>query len=338
MRAVALGILSTARINEQILRAAGISASVRVVAVASRDAARARAYASAHGVERAHASYDALLADPEVDAVYVSLPNSLHVEWSVRALEAGKHVLCEKPLSGRAAAVERAFDAADRAQRLLAEAFMYRHHPQTSRVKQLVAGGAIGRLRAIRAVFSFDLLRSRGTGDVRLRPDLDGGALMDVGCYCVSGARLLAGEPERACGERVSGETGVDVDFHGTLRFTGDVVAQFHASFALPLRQELEAVGDEGSLLVQAPWRVDYGGDVLLRRGADSERVHVEQADAYRLQLENFAAAIRGEAAPLLGRDDAVGQARSLEALSRAAETGVAADVGAPAPGHRSAA
>ena len=181
---------------------------------------------------------------------------------------------------------------------------MYRHHPQTARVAELVAGGAIGELRAIRAAFSFPLA---GSENVRLWPELDGGALMDVGCYCVSGARLLAGEPERVYGEQVVGPTGVDVTFAGTLRFPGDVVATFHASMALPLRQELEALGSEGTLLVEAPFRVDFGGDVLLRRGDRVERVEVPEADSYRLELDDFAAAAAGERPPLLGRDDAVG-------------------------------
>jgi D-xylose 1-dehydrogenase (NADP+, D-xylono-1,5-lactone-forming) len=319
--AVSFGLVSTAQINARVLAGAGASDDVRVLGVASRDQARAEAYARTHGLERAYGSYDELLADPDVEAVYVSLPNSLHVEWSVRALEAGKDVLCEKPFSRRPEEVERAFDSAEQAGRVLMEAFMYRHHPQTLRVRQLVDEGAIGQLRAIRAAFSFDLLAQSGVEDVRLSAELDGGSLMDVGCYCVSGARLLAGEPKRVWGEQVPGETGVDVAFHGTLVFPGDVVAQFHCSFALPLRQELEALGDEGSLLVQAPWRVDFGGDVLLRRGAQVERVEVEEADSYRLQLENFAAAIRDEAPPLLGRDDAVAQAKAIAALYGSAES-----------------
>ena len=307
-----------------VLAGARESDRVDVVAAASRDAARARAYAREHGLERAHGSYEALLADPEVDGVYISLPNSMHVDWSIRALEAGKHVLCEKPLTRRAADAERAFDAAEQAGRVLTEAFMYRHHPQTARVAELVSDGAIGELRALRAVFSFPLGR---TEDVRLRPELDGGALMDVGCYCVSGARLLAGEPERVYGEQVPGPSGVDITFAGTLRFPGDVVATFHASMALPGRQELEALGSEGTLLVQAPWRVDFGGDVLLRRGDRVERIEVPHADAYQLELDDFAAAAAGERPPLLGHADAVGQARTLAALYESAERGVA---GAP--------
>jgi D-xylose 1-dehydrogenase (NADP+, D-xylono-1,5-lactone-forming) len=316
---VRLGLLSTANINRMILAGAAPSPEVEVVAVASRDAARAEAYAREHGIARAHGSYEALLADPDVDAVYISLPNSMHVDWSIRAVEAGKHVLCEKPLARRPGEVERAFDAAGRAGRILAEAFMYRHHPQASRVAELVRGGAIGEPRAIRAAFSFPLADLE---NVRMRPELEGGSLMDVGCYCVSGSRLLAGEPERVYGEQRTGPTGVDTTFVGTLRFPGDVVASFHSSMDLPNRQELEVLGTEGTLLVQAPWRVDLGGDVLITRGGAVEPVEIPQADAYRAELEDLAAAIRGEREPLLGLPDALGQARVIEALYRSAETG----------------
>jgi D-xylose 1-dehydrogenase (NADP+, D-xylono-1,5-lactone-forming) len=318
---VSFGFLSTAKINDLLLQAARDSDRVRILAVASRDEARAEAYARANGIERAYGAYEELLSDEDIEAVYVPLPNSMHVDWSIRALEAGKHVLCEKPLTRRPEEAERAFDTAERAGRLLMEAFMYRHHPQTARVKQLVDEGAIGELRAMRAAFSFDLLAERDATDLRLNAELDGGSLMDVGCYCVSGARLLAGEPERVFGEQVPAPSGVDMAFHGTLRFSGDVIAQFHSSLGLPFKQELEVLGAEGSLFVEAPWRVDLGDDAFLRRASGEERIDVEEADSYRLELENFAAAIRGESQPLLGRDDAVGQARAISALYRSAET-----------------
>ena len=324
---LALGLLSTANINRLIIAGARASAAVHVVAVASRDAGRAEAYAREHGIERAHRSYEALLADPDVEAVYVSLPNSLHVEWSLRALGAGKHVLCEKPFSRRPDDVVRAFGAAEAAGRVLAEAFMYRHHPQTAHVAELVREGAIGELRVIRAAFSFPLAKP---DDVRMKPELGGGALMDVGCYCVSGARLLAGEPERVWGEQLLAATGVDITFAGTLRFASGILASFHCSMELPARQELEVFGTEGSLLVEAPWRVDFGGDVLLRRRAGVERVDVPEADAYRLELEDFAAAVRGERKPRLGGDDALGQARALDALYRSAEEGAVVSLPSP--------
>ena len=313
------GIVSTARITQLVLTGARTSDAVDVTAVASRDRARAEAYAREHGIERAYGSYEDLLADPDVDVVYNPLPNSLHVPWSLLALQAGKHVLCEKPLSRRPREVEEAFAAAERAGLVLMEAFMYRHHPQTRKVGELVREGAIGRLRLVRSAFSFPLADQT---DIRLLAELDGGALMDVGCYCVSGSRFLAGEPERVYGEHVAAPSGVDIAFHATLRFPGDVVAQFDASFAAPTRQGLDAVGEAGVLVVEAPWRVDWGGDVLLSRDGRAERVEVGEADSYRLELENMAAAVRGEAAPLLGRDDALGQARTIEALYRSAEEG----------------
>jgi D-xylose 1-dehydrogenase (NADP+, D-xylono-1,5-lactone-forming) len=321
---VKLGFLSTAAINRLLLNGARASDDVDVLAVASRDHSRASFYAREHGIERAYGNYEELLADPDVEAVYVPLPNSLHVDWSIRALEAGKHVLCEKPFSRRPADVQRAFDVAERAGLVLMEAFMYRHHPQTMRVKELVEEGAIGRLRAAHAVHAFDLLARSGPEDIRLSAELEGGALMDVGCYCVSYFRLLAGEPEHVVAEAVPAETGVDLAFHGLLRFAGDVVTQFVCSFALPPRQHLELYGDKGTLVIEAPWRLDLGGGLLLRRGAEAEQVEVAEADSYRLQLENLAAAIRGEEAALLGREDALAQARTIAALYRSAESGQA--------------
>jgi predicted dehydrogenase len=312
---VSWGFLSTANINDKLLAGAAESDRADVIAVASRDAARAEAYARERGIERAYGSYEELLADPDVEAVYISLPNSLHVEWSIRALEAGKHVLCEKPLSRRAADVERAFDVAEESGRLLMEAFMYRHNPQTARLKELAEGGVIGRLRLVRAAFSFPLTDGE---NVRLNSSLDGGGLMDVGCYCVSGTRLLGGEPERVYGEQVLGESGVDELFAGTMRLPGDVLAQFDAGLVLPVRDELEAIGEDGSLFLDDPWHCKRPV-IELRTAGGVEEIAVEPADSYRLQLENMSDAIRGEAEPLLGREDAVGQARTIEALYRSA-------------------
>ena len=314
-----LGLLSTARINDFILSAAASSERVDVVAVGSRAGALAQAYASEHGIPKAHGSYEALLDDRNVDAVYISLPNSLHHEWSMRALEAGKHVLCEKPYSRHPEHVEEAFERAKSARRVLMEAFMYRHHPQTAKVKELVKQGAVGQVRLVRSAFRFVL---QGMDDIRASRDLEGGSLMDVGCYCVSGSRFIAGEPERVTGEQVLGPTGVDLAFHGTMRFRDDVVAQFDCSFALPRYQRLDVVGDEAWLLVDAPWRTDWEGELLLRHGEHMKRIEVSQADAYQLELENFADAIEGNAKPLLDREDALGQARVIDALYRSAEQG----------------
>jgi predicted dehydrogenase len=312
------GFLSTARINRRILAAAEKTDRAEVVAVASREADRAEAYAVEHGIARSHGSYEALLEDPEVDAVYIALPNSLHVEWSVRALAAGKHVLCEKPLTRSPGEAEEAFDAAERAGRVLMEAFMWRHSPQTAKLAQLVEGGVIGELQLVRATFSFPL---EGRRNIRLEPALGGGALMDVGAYCVSAVRLLAGEPERVYGEQVIGDSGVDILFTGVLRFPRGVLAEIDAGMYLPRRDGLEAVGTEGSLVIPDPWLAQRL--VLhLRRGESREEIALPPADPYRLELENMCAAISGEAPPLLGREDAIGQARALEALYESADKG----------------
>jgi predicted dehydrogenase len=310
-----LGLLSTARINGAILDAAGHVDAVEVVAVASRDGERARAYAAEHGLERAHGSYEALLGDDGVDAVYISLPNGLHHEWTLRSLEAGKHVLVEKPYSRHPDDVEAAWGTAQRAGRIVMEAFMYRHHPQVATARALVKQGAVGRLRLVTASFSFPLADPE---NVRLVPELDGGALMDVGCYCVSGSRLLAGEPDAVFGHRVLGPTGVDLEFHGLLRLPDEVIARFDCSFALPSRQRLEAVGTDGTLVLEAPWRSDWGGRVLL----NGEPVDVPAANPFERELANFAAAAAEQAKPLLGREDALAQARVLDALHRSAGSG----------------
>jgi D-xylose 1-dehydrogenase (NADP+, D-xylono-1,5-lactone-forming) len=316
------GILSTAGVNERsILGAARASTRGGVLAIASRDRARAEAYARDHGIPRAYGSYDELLADADVDAVYISLPNSLHPEWSIRAIEAGKHVLCEKPFSPRAADVAAAFDAADTQGMLLMEAFMYRHHPQSAKAAELVTSGAIGEPRFVRTMLAFPGVRFFGADNIRFDATLEGGALLDVGSYCVSGVRLMAGEPLRVHGTRVLGASGVDLAFAGTLELDSGLLAQFQCGFASDVRSELEVTGTDGRLVVQQPYRIEEAGvDLWTQDG--HRRIACEQADPYLLQFDNFSAAIRGEAPPLLGRADALGQARTLEALVASATSG----------------
>ncbi len=310
--------MSTAQINGLFLAGARQSSALEVCAVASRDLAVAERYAAEHSLERAFGSYEAMLADPGIEAVYVSLPNSLHVEWSIRALQAGKHVLCEKPLSRCADEVRRAFDVAEREGRLLMEAFMYRHNPQTRRLTELIADGAVGRVRLVRAGFSFF---TDDPANIRLSRPLDGGALMDVGCYCVNSSRLIGGEPVRVSAEQQLDGDGVDVVFAGTMRFDGDLVAQFDAGLALAGRDELEVVGEHGALFLDDPWHCRRPV-IELRREGQTELIEVESVSSYMLEAENLSAAIRGEQEPLLGRVDAVGQATTIEALYRAAGDG----------------
>jgi D-xylose 1-dehydrogenase (NADP+, D-xylono-1,5-lactone-forming) len=313
-----LGLVSTADINRKVIPGAHASDKVELVAVASREQRRADEYAKSWEIPRAYGSYEALLEDPDVDAVYISLPNTMHREWSIRSLEAGKHVICEKPFSRRPSDVEEAFDAAERSGRLLTEAFMYRHNPQTARLAALIRDGAIGELRVIRSAFSYSLYDPE---NIRLRTDVDGGSLMDVGCYCVSGSRLLAGEPETVHGQAYTGPTGTDWVFAGVLRFPNDVLALFDCGTSLPERDELEAIGTEGSVFLDDPWHAT-APVIEVRRADGVERVTLDRVDSYRLELENLADAIAGEAPLLLGREDALGQARTIDALFRSAETG----------------
>ena len=194
---------------------------------------------------------------------------------------------------------------------------MYRHNPQTARLTQLVAEGAVGELRLVRSTFSYSLYDA---ANIRLRVDADGGALMDIGCYCVSGSRLLAGEPELVSAQSHIGETGTDWVFVATMRHPGGVLSLFDCGTALTDRDELEAMGSEGSLFLDDPWHCRKPG-IELRRDDGVERIEIEPADSYRLELESLSDAIRGEAEPLLGRTDAVAQARALEALHRSAES-----------------
>jgi D-xylose 1-dehydrogenase (NADP+, D-xylono-1,5-lactone-forming) len=312
MTPVKWGIVSTADINRKVIPGAHASDKVELVGVASRDQARADAYAREWEIPRAYGTYEALLADPEIEAVYISLPNTLHVEWSVKALEAGKHVLCEKPFDRSPDEVATAFDAAERTGLLLSEAFMWRHNPQTKKLQELVEGGAIGELRLIRSAFSYSLYDA---DNIRLRTDLDGGALMDVGCYCVSGSRLLGGEPVEVHGTAWIGPSGTDWVTAGVLRFPDDVLATFDCGTAMPNRDELEAIGSEGSLFLDDPWHCN-DPVIELRKDGNVERIEVERQDSYRLELENLSDAIRGEGELLLGRDDAIGQATTIAALS----------------------
>ncbi len=311
-----LGLLSTARINELLVAGARQVPGVEVVAIGSRDHARAEAQAQALGVPRAHGSYEALLADPDVEAVYVALPNSLHVEWSLRALAAGRHVLCEKPLSRHPDDVVRAFDEAERGGLVLAEGFMWRHHPQALRLLELLQ--EIGELRLVRASFSFLLERP---GDLRVQAALEGGALMDVGCYCLSAARLLAGEPLAVSAQQVRGGDGVDVRLTGLLRFPGEVLATIDCGLDMAARDELEVTGTRGVLWLDDPWHSRNPAIELRRADGSVERIAVEQLDPYACELQDFAAAVAGERAQRYGREDALAQARAIAALHTSAET-----------------
>lgn len=308
------GILGPGGIANRLLLDAGRAANFGVVAAGSRNLDRATEFAARFGIARAYGSYEELLADPEVDAVYIGVPNSLHHPMTMTALAAGKHVLCEKPYTRHLEQVAEAFDAAEKSGLLLMEAFMWRHSPQVRRFMELLP--EVGELRSIRASFSFTL---EDRGDVRLEPGLDGGSLMDVGCYCVSGSRLVAGaEPSAVFGIQTLAASGVDEGFSGLLRFPSGLVAEIVCGFTSDHRS-LEAIGSRGNLHLDDPWQDQWGGLSLGDR-----LIPVQSDDAYRLEFENTSAAILGSAKPLLGRADALGQARTIDALYRSAASGSA--------------
>jgi D-xylose 1-dehydrogenase (NADP+, D-xylono-1,5-lactone-forming) len=291
MRTLRWGLLGTARITRSIIPALRAAAGHELAAVASRSAEKAEAHAKQWQIPRAIASYEAMLADPDIDVVYIPLPNHLHAEWTIRAAEAGKHVLCEKPIALTVDEVDRIAAAATRAGVVVSEAFMYRHHPQTMMLKQLVGEGAIGELRYIRGSFTFTLNRP---GDVRFDLTYGGGSLWDVGCYPVSLARVLAGmQPREVFGHAQNGPTGIDEMFAGQLIFTDKLQAQFDCGFAAPFRTEAELVGTTGSIRVTRPFKPGASETLVLSRGDDFEQIAIDNAgELYVGEVEDMGKAI----------------------------------------------
>jgi predicted dehydrogenase len=316
------GILGPGRIPPRLVRGVGRSTRGELVAVASRDAGRAEAFAARHAIPRSFGSYEALLADPDVDVVYVSLPNHLHAEWTVRALEAGKHVLCEKPLALTVDDVDRIAATAERAGRIAVEAFMYLHHPQTLRALELAASGVLGPLELVHGTFSFMLSQD---DDPRIDPSMGGGSLWDVGCYPVSLARRIAGEePDGVQAFARFDEQGVDRTFIGQLHFPGGMVAQFDSGFAAPDRERVEIVGGEGRLVLDTPFVPEPDGpppSMTIWRGLEATKIEVDSVDQYAAEVDDLTAAILDAARPRVDLAFSRGTIAALIALDRAARS-----------------
>ena len=316
------GILGPGRIAPRLVRGVGGSERSEVVAVASRDATRAAAFAAKHGIGRAFGSYDELLAEPDVDVVYVSLPNHLHAEWTIRALEAGKHVLCEKPLALTVDQVDAISAAAERAGRIAVEGFMYLHHPQILRAIDLARSGALGRLELMNGTFSFPLSRA---DDPRIDPSMGGGSLWDVGCYPVSLARRIAGEePDRVAAFARYDELGVDRTFIGQLHFPGGLLAQFDSSFAAPDRERIEIVGGEATLALDSPFLPEPDGpapSLTMWRGREAMTIEVQSIDQYRAEVDDLTAAILDGSPPRVDLAFSRGTVATIVDLSRAARS-----------------
>lgn len=319
-----LGILGAARIAlNAIIPAANRSETVEVSAVATRGGGKSAGVRDLAPRAGIFEDYEALLASPDVDAVYIPLPNSMHVEWTLRAIDAGKHVLCEKPFSQDAAAAEKAARAARRSGLTLMEGFMFRFHPQTLRLKELLAEGAVGEVRQVIAEFGH---RLDDPEDVRGVGSLGGGSLGDVGCYCVSGVRLAFGaEPRRAAAFGRFAEDGADREVAGVLEFDGGV-GTVSCSISSARRERMEIVGTEGRISLDAPFRADKSGSSLnITRGGETATESFPEADPYLAELEEFAAAIREGREPAIGPDEMLGNARAIEALLKSARSGGAA-------------
>jgi len=292
------------------------------VAVASRDPARAAAYAHEWGIPRSFGRYEEMLADDEIDVVYNPLPNGLHAEWTIRAARAGKHVLCEKPLAITVEEVDAIAEAARQAGVVIAEGLMYRHHTLTREVKAMVERGTLGELRVVRGCFTFPLTRE---ADVRLDPTLGGGCLWDLGVYPISYARLMTGtEPLEAFGWQTLGPTGVDVDFAAQLRFPANVVLQCDTGFRAAFRRDVEIVGSEASLFVPNPFKPGPSEPVHLVRGEDRQTIQVAGSEAhlYRGEVEDLADAVLLARKPAVSLADSRGTVAAVVALLASAREG----------------
>lgn len=314
------GLLSTAKINRALIPPLRVSPRNHLLAVGSRSQASAEAYAREWDIPKAHGSYEALLADPEIDVIYNSLPNHLHKEWTIKAVEAGKHVLCEKPIGLTPAEVDEMAAAAQKHGKVLAEAFMYRHHPQTLKVKELVEGGAIGKLQLIRSSFTFSM---KTEVNIRLNPEMGGGSIWDVGCYPISCARAIVGlEPVEVFGWQVTGATGVDDSFFGQMKFPGEVYAQFDSGFRAPYRTHLEVVGSQGTITVPSPFKPGLEEAITLYREDKTERLPIPRQELYIGEVEDMADCILTGKTPRVTLADSRANVAAIVALLVSAKSG----------------
>lgn len=330
------GILGTGRIARRFALALRSSASERVLAVASRDQARAGAFAHELGVERAYDSYDALLDDPQVEVVYIALPASMHAEWAIAAARAGKHILCEKPLATSAAEAEEMFEVARQSGAWLMEAMMYRFHPQTLKVQDLLAQGAIGAVRQVQVSFT---VRVNDPANTRLIPELGGGALFDVGCYCVNLARMAIGAaPKQVHALAQWAPSGVDESLLATMEHPGGAMSQIACSLSATRNNLGRIVGSQGIIEVDEIFTppTDRPTRIRLVRGVgpgDEELIEVSPADHFRLEAEGFVKLIGAghdaHGMPAMPLIESLENTETIAALSQSAREGRAVRIGA---------
>jgi predicted dehydrogenase len=324
MSKVRWGILSTAAIGvEKVIPAMQQGEYCEITAIASRNLDKAQAVARQLGIPKAYGSYEELLADPEVDAVYNPLPNHLHVPWSIKAIEAAKHVLCEKPIGLTSAEGQELLDAARQHPKLkVMEAFMYRHHPQWQLAKQLVTEGQIGELRTIQTFFSY---YNDDPNNIRNMADIGGGGLMDIGCYCISLSRFIFdGEPERVSGI-VEYDPAMKVDrlASGMMDF-GRGTSAFTCSTQLAPYQRVHIVGTEGRVEIEIPFNAppDRPCKMWHQRGEEIEEILLEICDQYTIQGDLFSQAVLDDTEVPTPLEDAVANMKIIEAIIGSAESG----------------
>ena len=291
------GILSTAHINRRLIPAIRAAARSDLAAVASRDEARAQAYAAEWKIPQAFGSYEALLESPEIDVVYIPLPNHLHAEWAQRAAGAGKHMLVEKPLALSTAEVDKMEAAAKAAGVVAAEAVMPLYHPLLAQMRRYLAEGVIGEVFLARGAYSLTLGRP---GNYRWVPEYGGGALWDLGLYPVTLIRWLLGEPEEVFGWMKTAEGGVDESFAGLLRYPGGVLGEFDCGYRHQFRVQAEVVGSEGQLRLERPFAMDHRSRLVLVKGDERELLAASEHNQYQCEVEAMAAAVLdGEPMPV---------------------------------------
>jgi len=329
MKKIRWGLLSTARINRRLIPPIRKSKYGTLTAIASRDLSRAQAYAAEWQIPRAFGSYEALLASDEVDAVYISLPNHLHAEWSVRALQSGKHVLCEKPIAITIEDIDRMIQTSRETGFLLQEAFMYRHHPQTKLVGELINDGWLGEVTLVRGFFSFYM--GNPEGNVRLVPEYGGGSLWDVGVYPLSFAQMVYGQaPVRVAAEQWVGEAGVDESFSAQMMYGDGRVAQIACSFRIPFQTSIEIHGTQGRLTIDWPFlRIDEKGRSIEFTPSEGnpQKIRTGRLDPYLGEVENMHEAILNDAPPLITLPESRDHTRTALALFEAARTGAIVDL-----------
>ncbi|OGO13798.1 MAG: hypothetical protein A2Y53_07955 [Chloroflexi bacterium RBG_16_47_49] len=309
------GLLSTARINRALIEPLRASKNSILSAVASRSLDKAVEFAKEWEIPRYHSSYEALLADPEIEVIYNSLPNSMHAEWSIKAMQSGKHVLCEKPLTTSIKELDEVISVARNTGMVITEAFMYRHHRQTLLVKQMVDQGDIGNLQLIRGSFCYTNTRSN---DVRFDPALGGGCLWDVGCYPISFARYITGkEPLEVYGHQVTGPTGVDLLYAGQLVFPGGVISQFECSFITPFKALMEITGDKGRIIISEPYKPGIKTKLIIERDGQTQTISIRGAKLYHGEVEDLENAILHGKPPQISHEDSRANIAAIEALHK---------------------